>query len=158
MKILILRSLSALVTSGRLVFFRYYILVYFMWIQRNLSIGYRPNKVARFLCRVDLALDTSFACIVLTFCVKTLFNNSISHIILYIVSYHGIRLLVTDETAHDAQYSIVAVGHFGWYTNILFYSRCKNFVLSDVQTYNNTMSLSLWPMYWNCIRRCRWYS
>lgn len=61
-KILILRSLSAPVTSGCIVFFLD-LLVYFMRILRNSAIGYRPNKVARFLRLVDLALDASFACI-----------------------------------------------------------------------------------------------
>lgn len=34
-----------------------------MRIRRNPAIGCRPNKVACFLHRVDLALDASFACI-----------------------------------------------------------------------------------------------
>lgn len=61
-KILILRSLSAPVTSGRLELFFFDILVYFTRIRRNPAIGYRPNKVARFLRLVDLALNASFAC------------------------------------------------------------------------------------------------
>lgn len=52
-----------------------------MQIRRNPAIGYRPNKVARFLRRVDLALDASFSCIAYLYSARKLavmLYNSIS--------------------------------------------------------------------------------